>query len=146
METTASYTCRKLVCHSTTSIILSFYNNNNDNNIRLPNYDDQSTGYIVTVTLGAAVNISWQVTLRYSKFLEFYQDVCREASKAKVDIEIIQNKFPQDRLSNWLKGMTDDVRNKRKTALDSWLRELFATPVHFYYHYYFYYHYNIFFS
>ena len=99
----------------------------------LPNYDDQSTGYIVTVTLGAAVNISWQVTLRYSKFLEFYQDVCRCLSKVKVDIEIMQNKFPQDRLSNWLKGMTDDVRNKRKTALDSWLRELFATPVHYYY-------------
>ena len=96
----------------------------------LPNFDDQSTGYIVTVTIGAAVNISWQVTLRYSKFLEFYQDVCREAARAKVDIEIIQNKFPQDRLSNWLKGMTDDVRNKRKAALDGWLRELFATPVH----------------
>jgi hypothetical protein len=24
--------------------------------------------------------------------------------------------------------MTDDVRNKRKVQLDSWLRELFATP------------------
>jgi hypothetical protein len=94
----------------------------------LPNFDDQSTGYIVTVTIGAAVNISWQVVLRYSKFLEFYNEVYRETARLKVDIEMTQNKFPQDRLSNWFKGMTDDVRNKRKSQLDSWLRELFATP------------------
>lgn len=86
-------------------------------------------GYIVNLTIGAAVNISWQVVMRYSKFLEFFNEVQRECSKAKVDINIINNKFPQDRLTNWLKGMTDEVRNSRKKALDSWLRELFSTPM-----------------
>ena len=76
------------------------------------------------MTLG---NESWRIGHRYSEFYSLYSSIYSQLCKAFPSG--MHDMFPTDRLSNWLSSKNQEtINDKRRKALDSWLREVCNSP------------------
>ena len=96
----------------------------------LPNVQDESgsihTSYFINVTMTLG-NQSWRIGHRYSEFYSLYSSIYSQLCKAFPSG--MHNMFPTDRLSNWLSSANQEtINDKRRKALDSWLREMCNSP------------------
>ena len=72
-------------------------------------------------------NLSWQINLRYKKLFDLNEHI-KHAIGAEYP-QGMSHGFPQDRLVNWVTGMSDTVRNDRMDKLNAWLRDVCASGV-----------------
>lgn len=86
---------------------------------------DFFTGYALTVGFVDIDDSSpiWQITYRYSRFKELYDQVRRHGSHVP-----IQAVFPAATTAQLLFGVDDALRTERMNALDKWMRELVLNP------------------
>ena len=96
----------------------------------LPNVQDESgaihTSYFINVTMTLG-NESWRIGHRYSEFYSLYSSIYSQLCKAFPSG--MHDMFPTDRLSNWLSSKNQEtINDKRRKALDSWLREVCNSP------------------
>ena len=84
------------------------------------------TSYFINVTMTLG-NESWRVGHRYSEFYSLYSSIYNQLCKAFPSG--MHDMFPTDRLSNWLSSVNQEtINDKRRKALDSWLREVCNNP------------------
>lgn len=84
------------------------------------------TSYFINVTMTLG-NESWRVGHRYSEFYSLYSSIYNQLGKAFPSG--MHDMFPTDRLSNWLSSANQEtINDKRRKALDSWLREVCNSP------------------
>jgi hypothetical protein len=92
----------------------------NDNN-------DFHTGYVTHISfipLHTTTPNSYVLTLRYSKFKKIYTTISKYSNEY-----ITHSVFPSTTISQFIMGVSNELRFERMHAFDSWLREVIVSPV-----------------
>ncbi len=96
----------------------------------MPDSSGQIThvAYIVTVVQNCVIERNSAPLRLEKRYSEFYDLYCKLYQRiCMVFPQGMANPFPDDRLSAWFWGITEDRTHQRRKDLDAWFREITRT-------------------